>query len=220
MAEKDPSHRPLRADAQKNRERILEAASIVFARQGLDASLDAVAAEAGVGVGTVYRRFPERQLLINELFEEKLEKFVALAVECDSFEDPFEGLVRFLAEASRMHGEDVGLRQIMLGPGVTSVMMEKPRQAIAPIIDGMIEKAKTSGDLREDFDVLDVPLIEFMLARLNDITGRVSPDLWERLLTLVIDGLKQARTDTTPMPVKPATTGQYIAALASADGGK
>ena len=220
MAGKQPSHRPLRADAQKSRERILEAASIVFARQGLDASLDAVAAEAGVGVGTVYRSFPERQLLIDELFEEKLDRFVELAVECDSMEDSFEGLARFLTEASRMHGEDVGLRQIMLGPGVTSEMMEKPRHAIAPIIDGMIEKAKANGTLREDFHVLDVPLVEFMLARLNDITGRVSPDLWERLLTLVIDGLKPARTDTTPMPAEPATPEQYIEALASATGHK
>ena len=213
MTENPESQRPLRADARRNRERILEAASAVFARDGLDASLDAVAAEAGVGVGTVYRRFPERQELIDELFEKKLERFVDLARECEAMDDPFDGLVRFLSEASRMHGEDVGLRELVLGPGVTSGLMDKPRQIMGPIVGGMIERAKASGDLRDDFDLLDVPLIEFMLARINDITCTVSPDLWERLLTLVIDGLKQQRAGITPMPVAPITPAQYVSAL-------
>lgn len=217
MASKPAAQRPLRADAQRNRERILEAASVVFARDGLDASLDQVAAEAGVGVGTVYRRFPERQILIDELFEEKLQRFVELAEECETMNDPFEGLVRFLTEASRMHGEDVGLRQIVLGPGVTSDLMDKPRQTIGPIVGSLIKRAKANGDLREDFDVLDVPLIEFMLARINDITSRVSPDLWERMLTLVIDGLRQSREGATPMSPGPVTPEQYVTALSSAN---
>lgn len=217
MTEKEARQRPLRADARRNRERILEAAATVFARDGLDASLDAVAAEAGVGVGTVYRRFPERQLLIDELFEKKLERFIQLARDCEAMSDPFDGLVRFLTEASRMHGEDVGLRQLVLGPGVTSALMDKPRQVIGPIIGQMIERAKSAGELRGDFDVLDVPLIEFILARLNDITSTVSPDLWERLLTLIIDGLKQQRSGITPMPVAPVTPEEYVSALSSSN---
>lgn len=215
MSTSPPPRRALRADAQKNRERILEAASTVFARDGLDASLDAVAAEAGVGVGTVYRRFPERQMLINELFEEKIARFVELARECDSMDDPFDGLVRFLTEASRMHGEDVGLRQIVLGPGVDSALMDLPRQTMSPIIGGLIEKAKANGDLREDFDVLDVPLIEFMLAQINDLTKLASPDLWERLLTFVIDGLRPARDSVTEMPADPLVPAAYLAAIKS-----
>ncbi len=207
--------RPLRADARKNRERILEAASTVFARDGLDASLDAVAAEAGVGVGTVYRRFPERQMLVDELFEEKVAGFVALARDCEAMEDPFDGLVRFLTEASRMHGEDMGLRQIVLGPGVDSDLMDMPRQTIGLIIGGLIEKAKANGDLREDFDMLDVPLIEIMLAQINDLTGLASPELWERLLTLVIDGLRPHRDQVTPMPTEPLSPAAYLTAIRS-----
>lgn len=209
--------RPLRADARKNRERILEAASAVFARDGLDASLDAVAAEAKVGVGTVYRRFPERGDLIKELFTEKVGKFVALAEECDAMSDPFEGLVRFLADASRMHGEDVGLRQLILGPGIDGDLMALPRRKIGPILTGMIERAQAEGELREDLTTLDIPLIELMLARINDLTGPVSPDLWERLLVIVIDALRVRRDGVTGMPVGPMTPEQYLTAIKAAN---
>lgn len=215
MSSPSPPSRPLRADARKNRERILEAASTVFARDGLEASLDAVAAEAGVGVGTVYRRFPERQALINELFEAKIARFVDLARQCEKMDDPFDGLVRFLTEASRMHGEDMGLRQIVLGPGVDSELMDMPRQTIGPIVGGLIQRAKANGDLREDFDVLDVPLIEFMLAQINDLTKLASPELWERMLTFVIDGLRPARDQVTAMPAEPLTPAAYLTAIKS-----
>lgn len=213
MTEPPRPPRTLRADALKNRVRILEAAAKVFARDGLEASLDAVAAEAGVGVGTVYRRFPDRQDLINELFEEKIRRFVSLAEECDQTENAFEGLARFLTEASRMHGEDVGLRQLVLGPGVSSDLMEIPRKTIGPVVERMVERAKADGDLREDFAVLDVPLIEFMLAQINDFTVQVDPNLWERLLTFVIDGLRTHRKTTTPMPTGPMDPEAYVKAL-------
>ncbi len=213
MAGEPQPERPLRADARKNRERILDAASVVFARDGLDASLDVIAAEAGVGVGTVYRRFPERRDLIAELFESKIDNFVEIAERCAAMEDAWTGLVQFLTEASRMHGEDQAFREIVLGSAATSGMMTEPRRRLAPIVGGMIERAKASGDLREDVDVLDVPLIEVMLARINDLTAAVSTETWERMLTLVIDGLKARRETATPMPADPITPEQYLAAI-------
>ncbi|MBN8869673.1 MAG: TetR/AcrR family transcriptional regulator [Solirubrobacterales bacterium] len=216
MADDPKDQRPLRADARRNRERILDAAAVVFARDGLEASLDAVAAEAGVGVGTVYRRFPEREMLVTELFTAKIDSFVELAEECAAMEDPWQGLVRFLSEASRRQGEDLAFREIVLGPGATSEMMDMPRQRLAPIVGRMIEGAKANGDLREDFDVLDVPLVEIMLARLNDLTGRVSADLWRRMLTVVIDGLRRDRDQATPMPVDPIRPLDYAAAITNA----
>lgn len=208
--------RPLRADARKNRQRILEAADVVFARDGLDASLDAVAAEAGVGVGTVYRRFPERQMLIEELFESRIDRFVELAEEASKMDDAWDGLVHFVTEASRMHGQNMGLREMVLGPGATSKMMDLPRQRLAPIVGGLIEDAKAAGKLRPDFDVLDVPMVEIMLARINDLTGPVSPELWERMLTLVIDGMRADRTGSLPMPVGPIKPAEYLAAITAA----
>ena len=77
----DTPERPLRADAERNRRRILAAAAEVFADRGLDVSLDDIAAAAGVGVGTVYRRFPNKDSLIDALFEEKMGRVIALARE-------------------------------------------------------------------------------------------------------------------------------------------
>src|SRR5690349_24529453 len=92
--------RPLRADAERNRARILAAAAEVFADRGLDASLDDIAAAAGVGVGTVYRRFPDKDALIDALFEVKIDRARALATEALEFEDPWEGFVFFIDRKS------------------------------------------------------------------------------------------------------------------------
>src|SRR5215207_11651643 len=81
--------RPLRADAERNRARILAAAAEVFAERGLDVSLDDIAAHAGVGVGTVYRRFPDKEALIDALCEDKIDRAVALADDALEIQDPW-----------------------------------------------------------------------------------------------------------------------------------
>ena len=90
------SERPLRRDAERNRLRILQAAREVFADRGLDASLDQIAAHAGVGVGTVYRRFADKDALIDALFEERIDEVTAAGQRALSASDPWEGLVGFL----------------------------------------------------------------------------------------------------------------------------
>src|SRR5215212_11501130 len=88
--------RPLRRDAQRNRERILAAARALFAERGVDATLDDVAARAGVGVGTVYRRYPNKDALLDELFEERIGELAALAEASRTAADPWTALVHFL----------------------------------------------------------------------------------------------------------------------------
>src|SRR5215216_5907506 len=106
--------RPLRADAERNRERILAAAAMVFAEHGLDVSLDDIAAAAGVGVGTVYRRFPDKDALIDALFEDKIDGAVQLASDALEIEDPWEGLVTFMRGMCRMQAEDRGFKDALL----------------------------------------------------------------------------------------------------------
>src|SRR6188768_1525257 len=100
MASPHPSdlspQRPLRSDAERNRQRILQAAEEVFAARGLDASLDDIAAAAGVGVGTVYRRFPDKDALIDALFEDKIRRVHALAEAGLTEPDPWEALAGFM----------------------------------------------------------------------------------------------------------------------------
>jgi AcrR family transcriptional regulator len=92
--------RPLRRDAERNRLRILEAAREAFAQDGLSVTLDEIAHRAGVGVGTVYRRFPDKELLIEALFEDEMNAFVAMGEECLRAGDSWDGLLAFLERAS------------------------------------------------------------------------------------------------------------------------
>ena len=110
--------KPLRADAQRNRERILEAANEVFGEQGLQATLDEVAARAGVGVGTVYRRFADREALVNALFENRIEELIEITERAERNPDPWQGLLYMLREGTEFHGRNRALKELMFSaPG-------------------------------------------------------------------------------------------------------
>lgn len=207
----EKNERPLRADAQRNRELILKAAGEVFAEHGLDSSLDQIAAHAGLGVGTVYRRFPDKNALIDELFKVRLGEFVDVAEECAAMEDAWIGLTTFIARGSVLQGKNSGLRDLLMGPGLTRELMNEPRSRLAPLVGSMVDRAKASGQLRPDFEVLDVPIAEMMLARIIDITGPEAPDVWQRHFTMLIDGMRAE--GATPLPVPGLTPEQYSTAL-------
>jgi len=208
------TERPLRADALRNRERILEAAAELFARDGLDVSLDDIAAHAGVGVGTVYRRFPDREVLIEELFESRLAEFVKLAEDCAAMDDAWIGLTTFIEQGSLLQGRDSAMRELMLGPGgIDRKLAERPKQILAPLVGSMVDRAKASGQLRQDFEVLDVPIAEIMLAQVITAVGETAPDVWRRHLTMFIDGMRAE--NSTPLPAPGITPEQYAGALSN-----
>src|SRR3954447_1314094 len=106
--------RPLRRDAQRNRERILVAARELFAERGVDATLDDVALRAGVGVGTVYRRYANKDALLDELFEERIAELTALAEASLADGDAWQGLVRFLERVEELFAADRALEHLVL----------------------------------------------------------------------------------------------------------
>ncbi len=106
--------RPLRRDAARNRQRVLQAASEVFTERGLDVSLDEVARHAGVGVGTVYRRFRTKEDLVEALFVDRIEGVATAAERALQATDPWSGLVSFMEEAAGMLAGDIGLRQMLM----------------------------------------------------------------------------------------------------------
>jgi AcrR family transcriptional regulator len=108
------SGRPLRKDAERNRQRILQAAAEVFTERGLGATLDDVAHHAGYGVGTVYRRFPDKAALADALFEQRIDLLVGLAERAYGEPDPWQGLVSFMERSAEMMATDKGLRQILM----------------------------------------------------------------------------------------------------------
>ena len=214
MASTSPpaSERPLRRDAERNRLRILEAAREVFADRGFDASLDQIAAHAGVGVGTVYRRFPDKDTLIDALFEERIGEVAAAGQHALSASDPWEGLVGFLQQANALQARDRGLKQALLSRGAHRT--ECAREKILPIATELIARAQQAGTLRPDLDPFDLPVIQLMVSAIAEFTREVSPELWQRALTIIIDGLATTRQTPTPLPGKPLDRDQLAAAVA------
>ena len=184
------SERPLRRDAERNRQRILEAARVVFAERGLSGSHDDIANEAGVGVGTVYRRFPDKEQLIDALFEARIEEMADVARAAAENPDPWNALVGFLVRAQELQSEDRGLKEIVLGGARGTERAIAARSLIAPLVAQLLERAKTAGVVRSDVELTDLPLIQLAIGTIAESSRHVAPDAWRRLMTLVLDGLR------------------------------
>jgi AcrR family transcriptional regulator len=193
--------RPLRRDAERNRQRILAAAADVFSERGLDATLDEVARAAGVGVGTVYRRFPDKDSLLQELFKDRIDGLVTIADQACAAADPWEGLVSYLEFAIAAMAADLGLRQMMTFATYGRDQVCYARERMRPVISALIERAQASGDLRDDLESTDVKLIIVMLASVAEYAAAVRPDIWRRYLALLLDGLRPARETVSRLPV-------------------
>jgi AcrR family transcriptional regulator len=197
--------RPLRRDAERNRQRILQAAAEVFSERGLDATLDDVAHRAGVGVGTVYRRFPDKDSLVGELFQDRIDAIVAVAEEACVADDPWAGLVSYLEHIGETMAGDLGLRQMLLFATYGRDRVAYLRERMRPVIARLIARAQAAGLVRDDLSATDVPMIVCMIATAAEYAGPVQPGVWRRYLALIIDGLRPARDGTSPLPL-PALT--------------
>lgn len=195
--------RPLRADAERNRQRILEAARELFAERGLSVSLDDVAERAGLGVGTVYRRFASREELIGALFSAKLEELVGLADEALEAEDPWEGFVFFLTEMAARQAQDRGLKEVLLGSTSGRAHVERIRDRMRPLGEALVARAQAAGALRGDFAAGDLPMLQMMIGIVADVGAEVDPELWRRFLALLLDGMRASGPSRDPLPGPP-----------------
>jgi AcrR family transcriptional regulator len=184
--------RPLRRDAQLNRERIIVAAREVFAARGLNASLDDVAHHAGVGVGTVYRRFPTKEALLEVALDERLEEHVRAAEAALAAPTGWDGLVGFLRRAAEMQAADRGLRDVVLGADFRARHKARARDRIEPLIRELVERAHREGSLRPDVTVEDLALVLMMVSEVAHHSHTVRPDVYARYLELLIDGLRDS----------------------------
>jgi len=193
--------RPLRRDAERNRQRILEAAWEAFNERGLDVSLDEIARYAGVGVGTVYRRFGTKEELVQALFMDRVDSVAALAEQALEAPDPWCGLVSFMEQMAELMAGDLGLRQMLMFATYGQDLVAYARRRNAPVIQRLVERAQAAGQLRRDLRTTDVPFLIFVLAQATELAQGARPGLWRRYLTLIIDGLRPEREDITPLPV-------------------
>ncbi|GAA3233595.1 TetR/AcrR family transcriptional regulator [Actinocorallia longicatena] len=192
--------RPLRADAERNRRRILDAAKDLFAEQGLEVTLDDIARRAGVGVGTVYRRFANREALVDELFEERMGQIADLAVEAYADPDPWNSFATFLTRVCAEQANDRGLRTVALSTAHGTDRVARARKRILPAVTALLERAQAAGAVRPDLSPSDVPLIALTTATVSDYTGPVSGETWRRILGIVLDGLRTPAPSPLPAP--------------------
>ena len=213
MATEAKSERPLRADAERNRLRILDAAADLFAERGLHVSLDEVAERAGVGVGTVYRRFADREALIDAVLESRIEQFIGIAESASANPDPWEGLREFVERGAEFHGRNRALKELMFSAPGGREWVDGVRRRMRPLTTGLVTAAKEQGKLRDDLDPLDVPLTMLMLASAIEFTADTGPDNWRRLLGIVLDGFASERDRPTPLEADPLTQRQLTRAM-------
>lgn len=207
--------RPLRRDAERNRQRILAAAAEVFTERGLDATLDEIARAAGVGIGTVYRRFPDKESLITALFRDRIDALVIVAEQACAAQDPWQGLAGYLEFAAATLAGDLGLRQLMMFGTYERDQVCYARDRMQPVITKLVERAQAAGDLRPDFQATDVKMIGIMLSAVAEYAASAAPEVWRRYLGMLIDGLRPSRAGSSTLPA-PAPTAEELGAMMSA----
>ena len=181
--------RPLRADARRNRERILESARAVFAECGADAQMDDVARRAGVGVGTVYRHFPTKEALLVELLREKFRLFADRGREAlEQGGEPFAVLEDLLRRNAQTMASDAAVQHALAAAGENIwAQAEAERQALVAVTEELIDRARQADTIRADVDANDIAML--MSGLCSSMGGKPGFD-WCRHLDLVIDMLR------------------------------
>ena len=205
--------RPLRRDAERNLQRILQAAVEVFAARGLSATLDDVAHHAGLGVGTVYRRFADKDALVEALFEDRIRALVGLAETACAAEDPWTGLVTYLEAASSRMAADRGLRETVMSPTRGHSGVALARAELGPRVERLTARCRDAGVLRPDVSGTDVATLLHAVQAAAEIGGTAAPDHWRRTLGLLLDGLTPARAGHRPLPGAPLSEEEFHAAM-------
>lgn len=190
--------RPLRADAERNRRRLLDAARTLFAQRGLEVSLDDIAHEAGVGVGTAYRRFRSRDEIVEALFDEHLADMIERTERAAAEPDAWTALTDYFLANMRAQAENRGLKQLLHQSVDGREKVARMRERVMPLIEQVITRAKADGALRQDVDLTDFTVISVMIGATVDFAGAVDDAVWQRYAALLFDGLRAGATSPLP----------------------
>jgi AcrR family transcriptional regulator len=203
MSTPDEAARPLRVDAARNRGRIVEAAKAAFAEHGLDVPLEDVAERAGVGIATLYRRFPAREDLIAACFERRLADYAHAAEEALEAPDGWTGFCAYVERTCAMQAADRGLKDVLTRTFPNARALEQNRARGFELLLRLIERAKADGGLRADFVPEDHVLLLMGNAGVVQGAGEAAPDAWRRYLGLMLDGLRSECATPLPPPPSP-----------------
>jgi AcrR family transcriptional regulator len=189
-------HRQLRRDAAENRELLLDAAAKVFATQGLGAGVEEIARVAGVGIGTLYRRFPTKDALIAELVQDVLERMSTLAQAASDIPDG-GGLEHFLETSSAYQAEHRGCLPRLWNTAPDNDALVQVRATIA----SLLADAKRHGRVRDEVTATDLTMVMWSIRGVIETTRGEAPEAWRRLLAILIAGLRPAAEPLQPKPM-------------------
>jgi AcrR family transcriptional regulator len=184
-----PLERATRKDAVRNRSRLIEAAARAFREEGLGVSVNAIADYAGLNVATLYRHFPTKDHLIVAVLEAVLEPLLPARDRALAMEDTGDALATFVHEAARLQAEQRGLVDALGHYPSGAELRKQLREQAIRIVTPLVERAHRDGELRADFDALDLLVAMRMLAEVGG-ARELSPGSVRRYVDLVLRGLR------------------------------
>ncbi len=188
--------RPRRADAVRNRERVLAAAEEVFAESGLKAQVEEVARRAGVGVGTVCRHFPTKQALVEAVLTSMFESVLEQAREALAGPDPAEAFERFFINLPEFHRRHRAFAEQMANEFELTAL--PVRNELMGAVSELVARAQAAGAIRTDIGPADVSLLFSAVAHATAIPGDLQPMLRERYVRIILDGLRPNSSSVLP----------------------
>ena len=189
-----PTKRARRADAERNRAAIIEAAGAVFAEQGSTVDVREIARRSGVGMGTLYRHFPTKDDLLATVLEQMLTSWLTTAHEtATATEDPWQALIGFFEQTLTNQARNRALVESY----AATVECAQHRDSV---IEDLRTRCLNAGLLRPDVTTADLALLLTSLSRSVQTTGESHPDQWRRLMRISLDGLSSRNTEPLPEP--------------------
>ena len=201
---------PLRADAKRNLERVVEAAHEVFGEQGIDAPISAIAERAGVGMGTIFRRFPFKDELLAAVLLHRGDQLSAALREALAADDAGRAFSDFLAGGIEAQVQDRYLCDAigtdLLAREDVAALFDEAHTGLAQLL----RRAQDEGAIRQDVTVEDLLFVVHGVAHVGLMLEEVAPGAWRRHLGLALDGLRPEAA--TPLPRRPISRPQFLAA--------
>ncbi|MFD7605551.1 TetR/AcrR family transcriptional regulator [Streptomyces mirabilis] len=192
--------KPLRRDAQRNRDAIVAAARTAFSEQGLGASLEGVAREAGVAIGTLYRHFPTRLDLVETLFNAKYSELLTTAEEAAAMDDAWEGFCRYLEKLCQLQACDRAFNDLVSARLPLHVAGRKMYERTKELGIQIMRNAQEQGVLRGDVTAQDIAFVIWSQAGIIQATRTIAPQAWRRHLHLMLDAFRTEGAHELPEP--------------------